>query len=561
MSIRRLDGALVAWRRIRLWRCTALLACGLAAGHPAAAVHAADAASATDAEAAPIHSAPVNVDGRTLLQLRGVTALSAEERADEVAERIRNVAADPTISASSVHIVDAGDRVDVVAGTVRLLSVLDADARAEGLANRTVLAETYRDAIARTLDRYRAERQSTFLVGQAIAAVIALFVLAAALFGLRWARKLAQAGVRRRLEAGGSTEASRTLSIFADSQMQGAVLRLVRGVAWLLALIVVFVALEYVLSLFPWTRGLARWGALLVLDPLRIMGRGIVAALPGLAFIAILALVVHYALHVLRLLFGALSQRRIRVDGFDADWAWPTYRLVRIATIAFAVIIAYPYIPGSSSDAFKGVSIFFGLLMSLGAASAVSNSLAGYMLIYRRTFRTGDRIRVGEVVGDVLEMRQQVTLVKTLKNEIVTIPSASMLTSEVTNYSVLASTSGLILHTDVGVGYDTPWRQARAMLLLAAARTEGVERDPPPFVLQKPFGDFAYVLQLNVYTRNAQKSEQVYTDLRNAVLDVFNEFGVVMVTPNYQDDSPEPKLVKAGQWYKAPATPPQESSP
>jgi len=188
----------------------------------------------------------------------------------------------------------------------------------------------------------------------------------------------------------------------------------------------------------------------------------------------------------------------------------------------------------------------------------VANSLAGYTLIYRRAFKVGDRIKVGDVVGDVVEMRQQVTHLRTPKNEEVTIPSSMILNSHVVNYSSLASENGLILHTAVGIGYETPWRQVEAMLIEAANRTKGLKREPPPFVLQTDLGDFAVTYEINAYCEKPQEMARLYTALRRNILDVFNEHGVQIMTPNYVADTQQPKVVPNEQWYAAPASPPHK---
>jgi small-conductance mechanosensitive channel len=316
-----------------------------------------------------------------------------------------------------------------------------------------------------------------------------------------------------------------------------------RAVHFLAGLVLVFACLNYSLSLFPWTRPVARRGTALLIDPLTTMGTGLVDALPGLAFIAILVIVSRYVLRLTRLFFSGIANGTIQPAGFDRDWAWPSYRLLRFAVIAFALAIAYPYIPGSDSEAFKGVSIFLGLLVSIGAASMVANNLAGYALIYRRAFKVGDRIKVGDVVGDVLAMRQQVTQLRTPKNEEVTIPSSTMLNSHVINYSSLAREKGLILHTTVGIGYETPWRQVEAMLIEAASRAEGLLREPPPFVLQKSLGDFCVTYEINAYCDRPQEMAKLYTALHRNILDVFNEHGVQIMTPAYEGDPEQPKVV------------------
>jgi small-conductance mechanosensitive channel len=189
-------------------------------------------------------------------------------------------------------------------------------------------------------------------------------------------------------------------------------------------------------------------------------------------------------LRLLRVMFDAVQRGTLRLSGFEPEWAQPTYKIVRFAIIAFGVVVAYPYLPGSDSAAFKGVSLFVGVLLSLGSSSAVANVIAGYLLIYRRAFKVGDRVRIGDVIGDVTESRIQVTRLRSLKNEEVVIPNSTILVCQVINYSALARKDGLILHTEVGIGYETPWRQVEAMLLAAAERTPDILRSPAPFVLQ-----------------------------------------------------------------------------
>ena len=177
-------------------------------------------------------------------------------------------------------------------------------------------------------------------------------------------------------------------------------------------------------------------------------------------------------------------------------------------------------------------------------------------MTYRRAFRVGDRIRVGDVVGDVSDIRLQVTTVRTLKNEEVVIPNATILNSEIVNYTALAVDRGLILQTTVGIGYEVPWRQVEAMLLEAAARTPGLLEDPPPFVLQQALTDYAVSYELNVYCSDPRQMNPLYTALHRNIQDVFNEHGVQIMTPSYVADPPDAKVVPKGQWYAAPAKPP-----
>jgi small-conductance mechanosensitive channel len=213
-----------------------------------------------------------------------------------------------------------------------------------------------------------------------------------------------------------------------------------------------------------------------VITPFAIMGTAFLAFLPNLIFLVILVAVTRWILKVMSLVTGGIERGTIRFAGFDREWAAPTYGIARLAVIGFAGVVAYPYIPGSGSEAFKGISIFFGIIFSLDASSVVANMLAGYSLIYR----LGDRVKIGDVVGDVTHVRLQVTHLRTIKNEDVVVPNSVILASQVVNYSSYAAAEGLVLHTAVGIGYEVPWRQVEAMLLLAASRTPGLRESPPP---------------------------------------------------------------------------------
>ena len=226
--------------------------------------------------------------------------------------------------------------------------------------------------------------------------------------------------------------------------------------------------------------------------------------------------------------------------------------------MAFAAVLAFPYVPGSNSLAFKGISVFLGVLFSLGSSSAVANVVSGYTLIYRRIFKVGDRVKIADFVGDVVATRLQVVHLRTIKNEEITVPSSLIVNSHVINYSAMAKEKGLILHTKVTIGYDAPWRQVEALLLLAAGRTQGLLREPPPFILQTSLDDFYVSYELNVYTDAPQQMAKLYTDLHRNIQDAFNEYGVQIMSPSYRFDPERPKIVPKEQWYAAPAKAPDE---
>jgi len=312
---------------------------------------------------------------------------------------------------------------------------------------------------------------------------------------------------------------------------------------------------QYALIQFPATRAAGIRMLEYILGPLETMGRGFVAIVPDLIILFIIYLIARYGLVLMRLYFEAVERGTLAIDGFDPEWAQPTYKLLRVGVVVFALVVAYPYIPGSGSEAFKGISIFIGVVFSLGSSSAVANIIAGYMMTYRRAFKIGDRVKIGGFTGDVAAVRLQVTHLKTFKNEEVIVPNSSILSAEVINYSTLARTSGLILHTTVGIGYETPWRQVEAMLLEAARRTVGLQKEPVPFVRELSLGDFCVTYELNAYCNDAQAMNALYADMHRNILDVFNEYGVQIMTPAYEGDTAEPKVVPKDKWFAPPAAP------
>jgi small-conductance mechanosensitive channel len=344
-----------------------------------------------------------------------------------------------------------------------------------------------------------------------------------------------------------------SIRLVETEKMWAIVQKGLRTIQALAALIVCIVYAHYVFGCYPWTRPLASSGFKLLLDPLRTMLHGILASIPNLAFIAILALIVRYVLKLTFIIFNGIHHGTMTLSGFDRDWALPTYKIVRMLIVAFGIVVAYPYFPGSQSEAFKGVSIFVGIVFSLGSTSAIANIVAGYMMTYRRAFKVGDRIGVMDLVGDVIEVRLQVTHLRSVKNEEIILPNSQILNSNVINYSRMAKEGGLILHTTVGIGYETPWRQVESMLLMAAERTPGLMREPPPFVLQKELGDFCVTYEINVYCDRPQESLKFYTALHRNILDIFNEYGVQIMTPAYEGDPEIAKIVPKDKWFEAPA--------
>jgi small-conductance mechanosensitive channel len=499
-----------------------------------------------------VQTAPVVIDGETLFHLRGITAFPAAQRADAVKERIIALARDASFDIKDLTITEADDRTTISAGDTVVLNIVDVDAAAEGL-ERPLLAQINRARIAESIEEFRRARSAETLLANGLYALGVTGVLILLLWGLRrlfrWLNDWSERSVRRRVQ----DLATKAHHLVQAGTVWGLIAGLLRLLRVVIYLVLAYFYLNTVLGLFPWTRPAARVLFHLILNPLESLWLGFLAALPDVAFLVVLWFVVRYILKVIRAFFTGVELGRIKLEKFEADWAEPTFRIVRILVIAFAIVVAYPYIPGSESAAFKGVSVFLGVLVSLGSSSFIGNMIAGMAMTYRGTFKDGDLIKVGDVVGRVEGVKLMATRLRTAKNESVILPNSTILNTEVTNYSQHAQTQGLIIHTMVGIGYDSPWRQVEAMLLEAAARTEGVKAEPPPFVLQKALGDFAVQYEINGYWVGSGSLLAIYSELHAHIQDVFNEHGVQIMTPAYEGDTETPKLVPPEKWYEAPA--------
>jgi small-conductance mechanosensitive channel len=498
--------------------------------------------------------APVKVDGVTLFRLRGATSFPAADRAAAIARRIEAVADDRRIEPASVRTVPDGPSIGIFAGPTRLMLVLDADAAVEQL-NVQELAEAYRLRIQTAIVDYRAARSSERITRGAVMAGVATLLFALAVGLLLFVSSRLTRRIQGMMQARVQTVGIQSFEIVRAERIRTVVSALLRIITIVAVAGLSLAWLVIMLRQFPWTFGFGNELLDNVLEPLTTLGRAALAAIPHLIFLVVLYYIVRGVLRLVRTFFVAVERGAVKLSEFEPEWAIPTYKIVRLAIVALGLVVAYPYIPGSDSAAFKGLSLFAGVVFSLGSTTAISNIVAGYMMTYRRAFRVGDIVRIGDVAGAVTAMRLQVTHVRTPKNEEVVIPNSQIINGHVVNYSTLAKKSGLLLHTTVGIGYETPWRQVEAMLLEAAARTMGLAQKPEPFVLQTLLGDFAVTYELNVACDDPRRMPQLYSTLHRNILDVFNEYGVAIMTPAYVADPADAKFVPKDKWYLPPAKP------
>lgn len=511
------------------------------------------AGQAADSTAPAPVGAPVVARGDTLFRLYGrLGPFGPAERADAAMRRLARLG--PALAAGdSIVVAEVGGRSELLVGDEVLLSVLPEDAaplKAPVGSVAAMWAVRLEQAGRKSQAAANLETLARDL-GRAFAATVVLVLLL-----------LALAALFRRLYAFLGSDRVPALRIkrfelLSAERLGEALTVAARGGRVVLTILLLYVYVPLVLSFFPWTAPYSRRIAGYILSPLHTVWNGFLDYLPKVFFLAVIVLVTRYLLKAIRLVFRALETGALTLQGFHREWAAPTFTIVRFLVVAFAAVVMFPYLPGAGSDAFKGVSLFVGVLLSFGSSGAVGNIVAGVVLTYTNAFRLGDRIQIGETMGDVMERTMLVTRIRTIKNVDITIPNATVLQSQVINYTTRAVRDGLILHTTVTIGYDVPWRQVHELLIGAAKATGNILPEPAPFVLQTSLDDFYVSYQLNAYTNRPAVMAVTYSDLHQAIQDAFAKAGVEIMSPHYgalRDGNPvalPPAALPKG--YRAPA--------
>lgn len=477
--------------------------------------------------------APVSVDGKEILRVYGtVGPFSAAERAEEIQRRITRLAEKKVSDRITFRSMPAENATAIFSGTSMVMAVTVAEAEAAGI-GREELAKKYADAIQGAIETYRRQHTWRSFMRALGKSVIVWALLFAAVWALgksvHWLDRRLREVAARRSDAVGTRQSGRLMYSRA-SQVAVFVLRTTALMAFLFAFSFV---LSYTLTLFPQTAGVSTTLLGYLINTFASVGLAVVRYLPSGGFVVIVCVCTYYALKVLKFLARAIEAGDLGLAAIHPDMARPTYLIIRLVIVLFAFVVVFPYLPGGKSDAFKGVSIFLGLLLSLGSSSAVSNVLAGLVLTYMRAFHVGDRVRIVDTTGDVIERTLLVTRVRTIKNVEVVIPNGAILSNQVLNYSAMARSSGLILNSTVTIGYNAPWRTVHELLVRAALSTDGILTHPQPFVLQTSLNDFHVSYELNAYTDRPNEIQNIYSRLHEAIQDSFNRGGIEIMSPSF----------------------------
>ncbi|MBD0287178.1 MAG: mechanosensitive ion channel family protein [Flavisolibacter sp.] len=322
--------------------------------------------------------------------------------------------------------------------------------------------------------------------------------------------------------------------LFTPQQHLTFILRALSTARIIAVLLALYLSLPVLFSIFPQTKAYAYKLLNWIISPIKSVLSSIVQYLPNLFTIVVIYLFTRYAVKGVRYVAHEVERGNLQIRGFYNEWAHPTYNIIRFLLYAFMLIVIFPYLPGSSSPAFQGISVFLGILFSLGSSSAIANVVAGLVITYMRPFKIGDRVKIGEITGDVLEKTLLVTRIRTIKNEEITVPNAAVLSSHTVNYTSGAEHNGLIVHTTITLGYDAPWKKVHQVLIQAALRTPLIEKEPPPFVLQTSLDDFYVSYQINAYTKNPSSMATIYSELHQNIQDCCNEAGIEILSPHYR---------------------------
>lgn len=478
---------------------------------------------------------PVVYHGDTLFFLHGqIGPFSPSSRAEAIVSRLDRLVSSSSSLADTFHIHSGESTVDILNGDQMIMSVTVADTIGTGQ-SQAQLASSYSIIIQESIsEKIDLSSPQAILTNLALLA-LAIFILILLFWGVR---KLFDTfrGRIKLLQRNILFRSNRFVEFFryiTPKRERDILLLISRTSRYTAYFLVLFFYLPFVFAYLPWTRPYVQQVWSYVSKPLQFVLNGFLDYLPNLFFIGVIVLITRYLIRFLQYIAREVEGEKIVIAGFYGDWAMPTFKLVRILIVAFSVIVMFPYLPGSDSPAFQGVSIFLGLLLSLGSSTAVANIVAGVVITYMRPFQTGDRVKIGDTVGDVMGRSLLVTRIKTIKNEEITIPNAQILTTQLKNFSSHAQDIGLILNTTITIGYDVQRQKVEQLLIEAALAVDMIDNTPSPFVLTTSLDDFYVSYQLNAYTKQAAKGAMIYSKIHEQILDRFHEAGVEILSPHY----------------------------
>jgi len=462
-----------------------------------------------------------------------VGSFSAENRAHAITEKIRKLYEDSFFEKDSILVVPSDLSQDIIyKNDFIIMSVLKADAKAE---NQTTAFIAKRNLnIIKKAVIYQNENHSLLPKRLGYTALLIL-IIGIILYVVGKIFNRIKLYILKNSDKYFKGVSYNNINFLSPQRQQSLLMRLYGFIKIAALIFIVYLSLPALFSIFPatenYTKTLLHW----ILSPAKSALMGFIRFLPSLVTIIVIIFIFKYAIKVIKFFFDEIKQENIKIDGFYSDWAMPTFNIIRFLLLAFMIVVIFPYLPGSDSPIFKGVSVFVGVLFSLGSSNAIANMVAGLVITYMRPFKIGDFIKIGDVSGEVIEKTALVTRIRTPKFEDITIPNSTVLSSTSTNFSANTkqNNNGLLIHTTVTIGYDVPWKDIHKALIDAALKTEMTEKEPIPFVLQTSLDDFYVSYQINVYTKEPTKQPRIYSSLHQNIQDSFNAAGIEIMSPHY----------------------------
>ncbi len=476
--------------------------------------------------------APLIIDGDTLLVLytrRG--GILPEARVEDIREKIMEEGKRMTLFTDSIYIFDGEFTTDIMIGEELVMSVTDNDGLWQNKTRQELAAE-YRTIIEAKIEQLHAQyglKRKLIGVVYVLGAMLALGLLiwATNFCYRRWRYRLLRMLLRR----------TRPLAIkdyeVLNLHRQGILfLTGFNVLRYLIIFLLLFIFVPMFFVAFPETKSFTFTIFGYVWNPFVNILKSVVSFLPKFFQIVVIFFCFRYLVKGLNYLMNEIGSGRLKITGFYADWAQPTYLILRVLCYSFMIVMIWPLLPSSESEVFQGVSVFIGIIVSLGSSSIIGNVMAGMVMTYMRPFHVGDFIKYGDMEGFVIEKSVLVTRIRTRKNDVITIPNSNLMTSQTTNYTFSAHNYGVIVHTKVTIGYDMQWQQIRDLLLAAAAKTSHLQKKPEPFVRITALDDFYVEYEINAYTRKSDLLGDIYSELHQNILDSFHSNGVEIMSPH-----------------------------
>ena len=476
---------------------------------------------------------PVIVDGDTLFYFYTKQGgQSAYQRAQEAGELIELVGKKINLDPNRVYVENTDIFSDIMYDTQVLASFTDADAMWEGVSRDSLVANRKQMVV----DQFH-QMKSQYGMWRMVRSVFyCLLVLVAQYLLYRltcWGFAKIEKRIQRLKDTTLKSITIQSYEILNTEKQVSLLLVANKIVKCIVVLLQLLISLPIIFGIFPSTKGLALQLLDYFLIPIKKIAFGVIGYIPNLISIFVIWIAIKWLVRLAHYVALEIEKGNLKFNNFYPEWAMPTFNIVRILLYTFMIAMTYNYLPGSDSGVFQGISVFVGIIISLGSSTLIANLMAGLVITFMRPFRVGDRIKLNDTVGDIIEKTPLVTRVKTPKNEIVTVPNSFVMSSLTTNYSSSAQEYGLIIHSDVTFGYEVPWQQVHQLMIQAALATPYIEAEPRPFVLQTKLDDWYVVYQINAYTHHPEKMSIIYSHLHQHILDIFHEAGIEVMSPHF----------------------------